>query len=175
MLNFPDSFSFKAFIKEHQDKVYNIVLKMVQSHEDAEEITQDVFVDIYKNAFAFRGDSSIPTWIYRIAMNKSVDHLRRKMRWQFFQSSKNKTNEATDFSHPGVQLENREKVKMLFKALGQLSIKQRQAWMLSEMESFSDKEVSEIMSVSVSSVESLLFRARQNLRKILSGYFPGEA
>jgi RNA polymerase sigma-70 factor, ECF subfamily len=173
MLNFPDSFSFKAFIKQHQDRVFNTVLKMVQCHEDAEEITQDVFVDIYKNASTFRGDSSITTWLYRIAMNKTVDHLRKKSRWRIFQSSKSESNEARDFYHPGVQSENREKARMLFKALNELPIKQRQAWVLSEMENIGNKEISQIMAVSVSSVESLLFRARQNLRKTLSGFYPG--
>ena len=173
MLNFHDESTFRAFIKEHQDRVFNVVLKIVQQVNDAEEITQDVFVDVFRKPGAFRGDSSVTTWLYRIAMNKSIDHLRRKRKWSLF-GSFNETNQPQDFLHPGVQAENREKATFLFKAMKKLPDKQHQAWVLSEMENLSYKEVSEIMNISLSSVESLLFRARQNLRKILSGMYPEE-
>ena len=171
MLDFRDESTFRAFVKEHQDRVFNVVLKMVQQENDAEEITQDVFIDVYRRPEAFRGESSVTTWLYRIAMNKSIDHLRRKKKWGLFGASRSE-KEPQDFFHPGVQAENREKAMFLFKAMKKLPGKQRQAWILSEMENFSYKEISEILNVSLSSVESLLFRARQNLRKILSGMYP---
>jgi RNA polymerase sigma factor (sigma-70 family) len=173
MLNFQDESTFRAFIKEHQDRVFNVVLKMVQQINDAEEITQDVFVDVYRRPDAFRGGSSVTTWLYRIAMNKSIDHLRRKRKWSLF-GSFNDTDQLSDFSHPGVQVEDREKAMLLFKAMKKLPDKQHKAWVLSEMENLSYKEISEVMNVSISSVESLLFRARQNLRKILSVMYPEE-
>jgi RNA polymerase sigma-70 factor (ECF subfamily) len=172
MLNFPNESTFRAFIEEHQDRVFNLVLKLVQQVNDAEEITQDVFVDVYRKPGAFRGDSSVTTWLYRIAMNKSIDHLRRKRKWRLFDSF-NDTDQLQNFLHPGVQAENREKAMLLFKAMKKLSEKQHQAWVLSEMESLTYKEISDIMNVSLSSVESLIFRARQNLRKILSAMYPG--
>lgn len=171
MLNFQDESTFRAFIKEHQNMVFNVVLKMVQHVNDAEEITQDVFVDVYRKPEMFRGNASITTWLYRIAMNKSIDHLRRKKKWSLFGPAKNET-EPLEFFHPGVQTENREKAVFLFKAMKKLPAKQYEAWVLSEMENLSYKEISEVMNVSLSSVESLIFRARQNLRKILSGMYP---
>src|ERR1044071_9278226 len=107
MLNFRDESTFRAFIKEHQDRVFNIVLKMVQQVNDAEEITQDVFVDVFRKPDAFHGGSSINTWLYRIAMNKSIDHLRKKKKWGLFGSFKSGASEPGDFFHPGVQTENR--------------------------------------------------------------------
>ena len=182
MLNFRDDpIAFKAFIKEHQDRVYNIVLNKVQHAEDAEEITQDVFIAVFNKPEAFRGESTISTWLYRIAINKCIDHLRKKQirkRWSltglFSSFTNDEANEPKDFVHPGVVSENRERTQLLFKAMKQLSPNQHTAWVLSEIENMSYNEISEIMNVSVSSVESLLFRARQNLKKILADMYPGD-
>jgi RNA polymerase sigma factor (sigma-70 family) len=181
MLNFRnDPAAFKAFIKEHQERVYNIILNRVQNAEDAEEITQDVFIAVFNKPEAFRGESTISTWLYRIAINKCIDHLRKKQsrkRWSFtglFSSATDEGNEPKEFNHPGVVSENKEKAVILFKAMKQLSANQHTAWVLSEMENMSYKEIGEVMNVSVSSVESLLFRARQNLKKILSGMYSGD-
>lgn len=181
MLNFRnDPTAFKAFIKEHQDRVYNIVLNRVQNAEDAEEITQNVFIAVFSKPEAFRGESSISTWLYRIAINKCIDHLRKKQsrkRWSFtalFSSGTDKGNEPKEFNHPGVVSENKEKAAILFNAMKKLSANQHTAWTLSEIENISYKEISEIMNVSVSSVESLLFRARQNLKRILADMYPGD-
>ncbi len=182
MLNFRDDpAAFRAFIHEHQERVFNIVLNRVQNTEDAEEITQDVFIAVFRKPEAFRGDAAVSTWLYRIAINKCIDHLRKKKRskWSltglFSSAESNDTTEPKDFLHPGAVSENKEKAAILFKAMKKLSANQHTAWVLSEMENMSYKEISEIMDVSVSSVESLLFRARQNLKKILSGMYPDRA
>lgn len=173
MLNFQnDATAFKDFITRYQDRVYNLVLNRVQHREDAEEITQDVFVAVFHKPQAFRGESSVSTWLYRIAINKSIDHLRKqKSRGARFFSVVKKTEDPPDFDHPGVVSENKEKTAILFRAMKQLPEKQHTAWILSEMENLSYKEISEVMNVSVSSVESLLFRARRNLKKILSAIY----
>jgi len=183
MLNFEnDAASFRAFIQMHQDRVYNAVLNRVQNISDAEEITQDVFIDVFRQPGAFRGEAAVTTWLYRIAMNKCVDHLRRQKRrnrWNVSTWFTGHDNEpgvhpvAADFFHPGIAAENREKAALLFKAMKQLPYNQHTAWVLHEMDNRSYKEISEIMHLSVSSVESLLFRARQHMKKILSGMYPG--
>jgi RNA polymerase sigma-70 factor (ECF subfamily) len=178
MLNFRDDpTAFRAFIDLHRDRVFNIVLNRIQHHEDAEEITQDVFIDVFRKSETFRGDAAVSTWLYRIAINKCIDHLRKKQRrikWSFISATTNEATEPKEFVHPGILSENREKANILFNAMKKLPGTQYTAWMLSEMENMSNKEVSEVMNVSVSSVESLLFRARQNLKKILSGMYPGD-
>lgn len=75
-----DDQAFKNFIHEYQQGVFNVVLNMVQHFEEAEEITQDVFVDVYRKPDSFRGEAQVSTWLYRIAVNKSIDHLRKRQR-----------------------------------------------------------------------------------------------
>jgi RNA polymerase sigma-70 factor (ECF subfamily) len=178
MLNFRDDpTAFRAFITEHQDRLYNIVFNRIQNAEDAEEITQDVFIDVFRKPEAFRGEAAISTWLYRIAINKCIDHLRKQRsqkRWRLSGLFGQEATEPKDFFHPGIATENREKSALLFHAMKQLSMNQHTAWILSEIENLSYKEISEVMNVSVSSVESLLFRARQNLKKILAGMYPGD-
>jgi len=182
MLNFQDDpAAFRTFITVHQDRVYNAVLNRVQDVKDAEEITQDVFIDVFRRPGAFRGEAAVGTWLYRIAMNKCIDHLRKKIRRNKWSVSglwrlpgKDEEPAAGDFFHPGIAAENREKASILFKAMKQLPDKQHTAWVLHEMDNRSYQEISEIMQLSVSAVESLLFRARQNLKKMISGMYPGE-
>src|SRR5215212_2692146 len=113
MLNFQENAAaFGAFIKEHQTRVYNVVLNLVQHEQEAEELTQDVFVDVYNKPGAFRGDSAVSTWLYRIATNKCIDHLRKKERrkWKLAgMFSRKKESESIEFNHHGVDEENKEK------------------------------------------------------------------
>lgn len=167
--------AFAEFIKQHQPLVFNTALGIVQNHEDAEEIAQDVFIEVYQQYKNFKGDSSVSTWLYRITTNKCIDLLRKKKskkRYAFITSlftpeSNEPITDAAHFVHPGVQAENKEKAAYLFKAIEQLPENQKTAYVLCEMEMLSYKEIADVMQVSVSSVEALMFRARQNLRKIL--------
>jgi RNA polymerase sigma-70 factor (ECF subfamily) len=173
--------AFRDFIQEHQPRVYNTALNILRNEQDAEEITQDVFVEAYNKAHTFKGESQVSTWLYRITTNKCIDHLRskkRKKRFAFltalFHESGEPVSDASDFVHPGIVTENKEKAAILYKAIEQLPETQKVAFLLSETSGLSYGEISEILAVSVSSIESLLFRARKNLRKILAGYYKNE-
>lgn len=169
---FPGPRSFQGLYYRTRDRVFNLVLKLVRHVQDAEEITQDVFVDVYRKPEAFRGDAAVATWLYRIAMNKCIDHQRRitsRRKWLgLFGAGTTHSSEAVHFIHPGAIAESKEKTAILFKALQQLPANQQMSWVLSEMEDLSYKEISEVMNVSVSAVESLLVRAKKNIKKILS-------
>ena len=163
---------FETLFQKFKDRVYNTVLSYVQNTEDAEEITQDVFVEIYYRIDTFRGDSSISTWIYRIAVNKSIDclkHRNRKKRfaWLVAIDGPEQTNSLPDFYHPGVVLEQKEQAAILFKIVQQLPQKQKTAFILKHIESLSQKEIAEILSISQGAVESLLQRAKVFLRQKL--------
>ncbi|MBX9784819.1 MAG: RNA polymerase sigma factor [Chitinophagaceae bacterium] len=166
---------FAEFIKQHQPLVFNTALGIVQNHEDAEEIAQDVFIEVYRQYKNFKGDSTVSTWLYRITANKCIDLMRKKKskkRFAFITSlfspvSNEPVTDAAHFVHPGVQAENKEKAAYLFKAIEQLPENQKTAYVLCEIEMLRYKEIAEVMQVSVASVEALIFRARQNLRKIL--------
>lgn len=173
--------AFRDFIKEHQPRVYNTALNILQNTEDAEEITQDVFVEAYNKAHTFKGQSQVSTWLYRITTNKCIDLIRSKKRkkrfaflTQLFHESGEPISDAGDFVHPGVVAENKEKAAVLYKAINQLPETQKVAFLLSETDGLSYGEISEILGTSVSSIESLLFRARKNLRKILADYYKKE-
>ncbi|MEP1034781.1 RNA polymerase sigma factor [Ekhidna sp.] len=162
------------------DKVYNTILSYTKNSEDADELLQDVFVTVYKTAKSFKFNSSISTWIYRIAVNKSLDFLRKKnsqKRKGFFTSLYVKDSaevkyESTDFVHPGVKLENKEEAKLLFRTIDKLSENQKTAFILTQIEGLPQMEVADIMKQSRKSVESLVQRAKANLKKELEKFYP---
>ena len=85
----PESNNFNILYEQHKGLVYNLCLKYLQNIEDAEDVTQEVFVTIHNSLHQFKGDSKISTWIYRIAVTKSLEFIRskkRKKRFSFFQS-----------------------------------------------------------------------------------------
>ena len=161
-------------------KAYNTIISYTQNVEDAEEVLQDVFINVYASASKFQFNSSVSTWIYRISVNKSLDFLRKKnsnKRKGFFTSLYHKDSneikfDTPDFVHPGVKLENKENAAFLFKVIDTLPDNQKTAFILTNVEGLSQQETAEIMKVSRKAVESLVQRAKANLRKGLEEYFP---
>ena len=173
-----DQAAFKRLVAQLSSRVYNTCLGLLQNSEDAEDITQEVFISVFQNISQFKGDARLSTWIYKIAVTRSLEHIRsqkRKKRFAFMQSLFNNEGEIKKelphFHHPGVLLENKERAAVLFKAIDQLAENQKTAFILHKTEDLSYAEISEIMNTSVSSVESLMFRAKQNLQKILGEYY----
>ena len=169
--------SFPELYSQHKSLVYNVALSYVQNTEDAEEITQDVFIQLFQSIDTFKQQSTLKTWIYRITINKSLDFLKhKKSQKRFFIFGKRSENEyeiqnISSFEHPGILLENKEKSKMLFEVINQLNENQKTAFILSKIDGLSNPEISVIMELSISSVESLLFRAKDNLKKKLGNKF----
>lgn len=170
--------AFRNLVEEFQKRVYNTCVGLLQNTEDAEDVTQEVFVSVFQSIHGFKGESRLSTWIYRIAVTKSLEFTRaknRKKRFAFVQSIFSGEGEIkTDtphFYHPGVQLENKERAAVLFAAIDQLAENQKTAFILHKLEDLSYQEIAEVMNVTVSSVESLMFRAKQNLQKKLGDYY----
>ncbi len=171
-----DQTAFKYIVDTYQNMVYNTCLSIVKSEEDAEDLTQEVFVQVYQSVHSFKGESKFSTWLYRIATTKSLDHERKKKRKKRFGFVKSIFGEDAqveinppDFNHPGVVLDKKERAAILFKAVDKLPDNQRVAFILSKVEGRSYQEISEIMGTTISAIESLLHRAKNNLRKILEG------
>ncbi|EDM45068.1 RNA polymerase, ECF-type sigma factor [unidentified eubacterium SCB49] len=146
-------------------------MSYVQNKEDAEEITQDVFIKVYDKHHDFKGKSSLKTWIYRITINTSLDYIKaknRKKRAAFKNRDDDALNYIGDFNHPGVLLENKENLAKLFKAINQLPENQKTVLLLLKVEDLSLKEVAEIMDKSLKAIESIFQRAKTNLKKILA-------
>lgn len=166
---------YRTLVSEHGDRVYNTVLSMMQHPEDAEDVVQEVFVSVYQNIGRFRGDAKLSTWIYRTAVTKSLEALRRSSK-----KNERRTDRLDDetgrmhvasFHHPGVMAENRERAAVLFGAMNQLPEKQRTAFVLHKTEGLSYAEIAEVMELTLPSVESLIYRARQGLQKLLVKYY----
>lgn len=155
----------------YSEKVYNTALSYTKKVEDAEEITQDVFMKIYKSAATFKGNSSVSTWIYRITVNTSLNYLKKKKRFVFFKNSLS-SSQSIDFEHPGVVLENKENAVALYKAMDFLPSNQKTAFILSFIEELPRQEVADIMETSLKAVESLLQRAKINMRSELENIYP---
>lgn len=177
-----DEAAFKELVETHQDRIFNTAIGFLHNREDAEDIAQEVFMAVHQSIGGFHGTSKLSTWLYRITVTKSLDFLRRKKRKKRFavilrlgdlQDDK-PGYEPADFIHPGITFENQERAAVLFKAIDRLPDHQKTAFTLCHVEGLSYQETSEVMRVSISSVESLLFRARQNLREYLRAYYTHE-
>lgn len=168
--------AFKRLVERHQKLVINTCYGLVQNREDAEDIAQDVFIEVYRNISNFRADSKISTWLYRIAVNRSLNYIRDNKKHKWFRSvedevtTKNKQLlqiESSKTEQPEYELENKQRAIILQEAISSLPQNQKIAFTLSKYEELSYQEISRVMELSVSSVESLLFRAKKNLQKKL--------
>jgi len=173
-----DELAFKSLVENYQDLVYNTALGVVQNSEDAEDVAQEVFIQVFRSIDQFKGDARLSTWIYRITTTKALDHIRsrkRKKRFAFITSlfgpNDELIHEPVDFQHPGITLDRKEQAALLFRMIDQLPENQKVAFTLHKTEELSYQEIADVMQLSVSAVESLLFRARQNLRKLLEKYY----
>lgn len=173
-----DEAAFKTIVETWQSMVYNTALGIVQNAEDAEDIAQETFVQVYQSVSSFKGESKFSTWLYRITIAKALDHERRKKRKKRFAFVKSLFGEESevvvhppDFHHPGVILDKKENAAELFAAIAGLPENQRIAFTLHKVDGLSYQEVSEVMDTSVSSIESLMHRAKTNLRKKLEDYY----
>lgn len=171
-----DEQAFKQLVENYQKLVVTTCLGLVHNMEDAEDIAQDVFIEVFRSVDKFRADSKLSTWLYRIAVNRSLnfirDNKRRKWFWSFEDEAENKNNPLEKITHdasenPEYELENNQRAQMLHQAIDSLPKNQRVAFTLNKYDDLSYNEISEIMDLSKSSVESLIHRAKLNLQKKL--------
>ena len=169
-----DHQAFAQLVERYQKMVVTTCRGFVQSYADAEDLAQDVFIELFESLPGFRNESKLSTWIYRIAVNKSLNFVRRRKRevllnnLYFWNKDSNSLALGQAVSPEGEQaMLDAERSKQLKLAINKLAENQRVALILSRYQELSYKEIAEVMGVSVSSVESLLFRAKENLRKML--------
>jgi len=166
-------------VANYQKHVIKTAYYFVSSMEDAEDISQDVFLEILKSINRFKKNASISTWIYRITVNKSLDHLRRQKRRNIIQTIGSYFKEISEetgmieneLSVTDTRNDNKEKGVILDKAISSLPENQKIAFILNKYDDLTYKEIAQIMNLSLSSVESLIHRAKLNLQKKLMIYF----
>jgi len=177
MLRAGDPAATRNLVDHYQPLVLRTARGFVRNTEDARDIAQDVFIDVITNLHRFRGQSGLSTWIYRITVNRSLNYIRsKKRRNDPIQSDTLNSDGHPATVHnlsdpseknPGEILENQDRSRILHAALESLPERQRTALVLAEFDELSYKEISEVMELSLSSVESLIFRAKKNLQKKL--------
>jgi RNA polymerase sigma-70 factor, ECF subfamily len=174
-----DEEAFRQLVELYKDYVFRLCYSFVKQSEDAEDIAQDVFIEIHKSASYFRLEAKLTTWIYRIAVNKSINFLNSKnYRFNikqvtsiFTRDNKPKKIEAEQNDFADFTIESSEKSKILYDAIDKLPNNQKVAFTLNKIDGLPYQEIAEIMNLSLSSVESLLHRAKINLQKKLNHYF----
>ena len=179
-LNAKDNQAFRELVEKYQSMVYKACFILLRKSEDAEDIAQEVFIEVYESIDQFRYQSKLSTWLYRIAINKSLNYLRKNK----FNSMINSIESFfTNNKKVGLEIEDRnannspysidysERSQILQSAINSLPENQRIAFTLNKFDDLSYQEITEVMNLSLSSIESLIHRAKINLQKKLIDYY----
>lgn len=171
---------FKLFFEKHQLSVIKTCIGFLHNQEDAEDVTQEVFIEVYRSIRKFRGEAKLSTWLHRIAVNKSLNHIRKNKMKKYIDdlesliiTNKHSGKEIEDNNsiHPGKSIEQTEEARILHQAVNSLSVNQRISFILNKYNDLSYKEIAEIMNTTISAVESLIHRAKISLQKKLYNYY----
>lgn len=170
-----DRNQFRLLVDRYQKLVFRTCMGFLHKKDDAEDLTQEIFIQVYQSLSSFKGESSFSTWIYRVTVNASLNKVRKNSKNFLIQrldvflgSEKNKEFTIPDTENPENILITNEHKEWVQKALNSLPENQRTAIVLSKYDELSQKEIAEIMSTSEGAVEALMQRAKANLREKLS-------
>jgi len=169
--------AYEILIQRYQQPVYNLVCRLLNDPSDACDIVQEVFLKVFRNIGSFRGNSSLKTWIYRIAVNEAYNHRRwfsRHQRQEVALGAEEGTlgyvdSLADSGRTPFDQAADRETRALVEAALEKLNAKFRAAVILRDIEDLSYEEIATVLDVSLGTVKSRILRGREALRKILEG------
>ena len=169
-----DKSAFEEIVLSYQDRIFNLCVHMLGDKHEAQDAAQDTFVKAYQNLEKFQMNSSISTWLYRIAVNTCIDYKRRPFFESLFRRSG--TDEEGIIEHPShlpspeKEYESKQILSALEKALRKLSPKLRAAIVLKEMEGLSYAEIADTLDISIGTVKSRISRARDELKILLKDF-----
>lgn len=172
-----DRQKFRMLVEQHQQMVFRTCMGFLHNKDDADDLTQDVFIQAFQSLAQFKGKSAFSTWLYRIAVNASLNKIRKSplkvmfRRFENIAGSKDKKEiypPVPDKEDPENILIRQEHIEWVWRALDSLPENQRTAIVLSKYDDLSQKEIAEIMKTTEGAVEALLQRAKKNLREKLS-------
>ncbi|MGA8263621.1 MAG: sigma-70 family RNA polymerase sigma factor [Ignavibacteriaceae bacterium] len=160
-----DESTFSVLMQKHKEKVRNIIYLTIGNANTVDDLSQDVFITVYKNLVHFRFECQFTTWLYRIAVNKCKDHLRKMKVRNIFIPLKESGSEPV---YSGGEI--KEEKEIVRKAISKLPDKLRIPLLLKDIEGFSYQEIAEFVQCEIGTVKSRIFRARESLRKLLKPY-----
>jgi len=172
-----DEKAFEEIVRRYQRQVANIVYLTMGSRNEVEDLTQEVFLRVYRSIGKVNVELSLFSWIYRIALNLCIDELRRKKikRMLAFDTSEEATSDhlslLQDSTRASDDLMSHEKKEQILAALRKLTPAHRTALVLREYEDMSYKEIAEALHITEQAVKSRIFRAREELKDLLKAYF----
>jgi len=157
---------FSTIVQKHKDKVRNLVFLTLGDTDDVDDISQDVFINVYRKLGEFRFESKFTTWLYRITVNKCRDYLRKKKVRSIFVPIKESEYELKVHS----RTDNIDIQNLVRKAIERLPEKLKVPLLLRDIDGFSYQEIAEKLDCEVGTIKSRLFRARESLKIILEPY-----
>lgn len=162
---------FKRLVEKHQSIVFRTALGFVHIKEDAEDLTQEVFIRVFQSLGSFQGNAEFSTWLYRITVNVCLNHLNKNKGRGIIQFAedmlKSLFNKTMESKNPVEELIEAERETVIRNAIDSLPEKQRTAFVLSKYDELSQKEIAQIMQISEGAVEQHLQRGKINLQKKL--------
>jgi RNA polymerase sigma-70 factor (ECF subfamily) len=170
--------AYEALIAEYQQPVYNLAVRLLSDSSDASDVVQEVFLKVFRKIGAFRGDSSLKTWIYRIAVNEAYNYQRwfgrhRKQEVGLEEEEEGSLNYSEKLSDPSRSpfdcAAEQERHKLVEAALARMNPSYRTAVVLRDIEEMSYEEIAEILQVALGTVKSRILRGREALRRELAG------
>lgn len=163
---------FELIVDNFKERIINVCFSYTNNLTDAEDISQEVFIEVFKSLQQFKKQSSLSTWMYRIASNKSIDYIRMKKRLkrgvsQTFYLEDQKNIEAVIDNDPLDELIQEQRKEFLYFGLAKINDRQKRAFVLTQIEGFDHKTAADIMDTSVKSIESLVIRSKKKLKSLL--------
>jgi RNA polymerase sigma-70 factor (ECF subfamily) len=169
-----DREAFGKIVSRYQSRLYNSVLRLVDTPEDAADVVQDAFLNAFQSLRSFKGDAEFFTWMYRIAFNAAVSSKRKKkaaVSLNALEPGRNGSThepvDASDYVRPGLALERTEDERQLYDALARLSAEHRDALVMKEIDGLKYDEIADVLKIPIGTVRSRLNRARLELRDLL--------
>lgn len=156
--------AFEKIVKEYEGRLTQVTMRLLNDMDAAHEVTQEAFISFYRTIDNFEGKSKIYTYLYRIAVNKSIDYLRKKKTRKNYEDEYLKENKAA--IEAGYQ-EDLDIKMVLQSALEKLDVKYRTPIVLLEYENMKYKEIAQVLNISLSAVKMRIFKGREKLQKIL--------
>ena len=151
--------AFNQLVLRYQEKIYWVVRRLLPDHDEADDVVQDIFVKVYRSLNSFKGDSSFYTWLYRIAMNLSLNEIRRKKTRRTFSLDENVVQHESKDPLPLEMMEREERTQLIKDAIERLPEKQKKVFVLRYYEELPYEEISKILKTSVGGLKANYFHA----------------